>query len=171
MNREKSRTYQKLGEDKLQEMFEVYLHKPTVSHVAGVCGVAERTVRLWKNRGKWDERRNKVLSQAEKNTNGRLADLVSQHLTICARTREILYDQFLALDRKAEVVSETPSRLAKSLIEIMRFERLLHSQNDHGVQVRGEFTERVDAIMDAGGERAEKLRNMFAQLTDLVIED
>lgn len=165
------RTYQKLGEDKLQEMFEAYLHKPTVNHVASVCGVAERTVRLWKNRGKWDERRNKVLSQAEKNTNKHLADIVSKHIAICARTREILYDQFLALDNKIEVVSETPSRLAKSLIEIMKFERLLYSQNDCGTQVKSELAERIDTIMDAGGEKAEKLRNMFAQFADIIVED
>jgi len=165
----KKREFQKLSEEQLEKMFMAYVQKPSLLFVAQTCGVSKKTAGLWRQKNNWDERRRIVLQKAVRESNQNTASILAEHVRICSDMRVSLEEQLQALAQNPKR-QDTISGLTRAILSVMSFERSLHAESNQHFEIESDLTRRIDTVMAQGGVRAEKIRNLLSDLSDLIAD-
>lgn len=133
-----------LPEEKLQEMFTVYCQMPNYSYVGRVCRVNMSTVRKYAKLQNWEERKQKILEEARKNTDYTLVKASEQSLLMLRALK----------NKIAQKIQNLNAQSLNTDSIVPDFERLVKLEQ----MLLGGVTDRTEHQLSTHEERIRKLR-------------
>lgn len=136
----RGRTGKRLTEDEVEKMFLAYVQNPNLGSVAESAGVSRTTVQKYRDRDKWDRRREQILQDVRKKSDNETAKVLSANLKIVRFAKAKLVKSIQAGKEKSTSTYADLDRLIRlesfllgqpdSRMEMGRFEHLSDEQLD-----------------------------------------
>jgi len=151
----KVKPHNRLSTEDVEKMFKIYVANPVIRFVAETCKISGTTVRKYRDRDKWDRRRDDIIERARRKDSNEAAKALSENLKIVRFA-------------KAKLIKKIQTNKAKSrstyaeLDRMMRLEGFLLGQPDSRPSV-GRFEHLTDEQLD---ERLNALSAFSEQRSD-----
>ena len=154
----KVRIGQRLSTEDVEKMFMVYVAKPVLRTVADTLHVSVPTVRKYRDREKWDERREKILRDVRRKDGNEIAKALTENLKVVRFAKAILVKKIQTKKAKSRSTYAELDRMIRlegfllgqpdSRTAVGRFEHLTDEQLNEKLEALTAFREQNEPVND-----------------------